>query len=275
VVFRILFGSDGSEEILAGLLSSVLDLPEEEYESLAIVDPALKGEVSDKHGILDVRIKTTSGRVLNIEVQLEADTAMRHRVHFYHSRMFCDQIRSGDPYARLQSAISVVITDFCWMDSTAFANHFTYYDPVTCCEFSDVMSIHTLELPKLPDNGAGRLYDWCRFLDARDEDELRGLAGRDPMIGKAVSMLLKLSEDDSVRYLEDMRQKARWREVAREEFVREEGLAAGKAEGRAEGLATGKVEAQVAIARNLRAAGLSPDVIAQSTGLSPEEVEGL
>ncbi|MDR3307827.1 MAG: Rpn family recombination-promoting nuclease/putative transposase, partial [Coriobacteriales bacterium] len=37
VVFRILFGSDGSEEILAGLLSSVLDLPEEEYESLAIV----------------------------------------------------------------------------------------------------------------------------------------------------------------------------------------------------------------------------------------------
>jgi predicted transposase/invertase (TIGR01784 family) len=138
-------------------------------------------------------------------------------------------------------------------------------------------------LPKLPDEGEGRLYTWCRFLDAEDEDELRGLADKDPVIEKAVGMLLKLSEDEVLRYREDMRQKARWSKMAREDFVHDqgkaEGLAEGKAEGlaegKAEGLAEGEVKAQVTIAHNLKEAGLPFDIIAQSTGLSLDEVAGL
>jgi hypothetical protein len=80
-------------------------------------------------------------------VQLEAERAMKQRVLFYHSKMFCDQIHSGDSYARLQDAISVVITDFDWTGSASFANHFTYYDSQTCCEFSDAMSIQVHPYP--------------------------------------------------------------------------------------------------------------------------------
>ena len=52
---------------------------------------------------------------------------------------------------------------------------------------------------------------------------------------------------------------------------REEGLAKGLAKGRAEGLAEGRIEA----ARNMKAKGLPVDLIAECSGLSPEEIAKL
>ena len=52
---------------------------------------------------------------------------------------------------------------------------------------------------------------------------------------------------------------------------REEGLAKGLAKGRAEGLAEGRIET----ARNMKAKGLPVDLIAECSGLSPEEIAKL
>ncbi|MBQ8959224.1 MAG: hypothetical protein IJ057_12145 [Bacteroidales bacterium] len=49
----------------------------------------------------------------------------------------------------------------------------------------------------------------------------------------------------------------------------------GKEEGRAEGKAEGKAEANIENARKMKALGISPDIIAQVTGLSEEEIERL
>jgi predicted transposase/invertase (TIGR01784 family) len=84
-------------------------------------------------------------------------------------------------------------------------------------------------------------------------------------------MLLKLSEDESIRYAELMEQKARWSKMAREDYVRAEG----EARGEAKGLTKGKAEERTAIARNLKTAGLPLDIIARSTGLSLKEVDAL
>jgi predicted transposase/invertase (TIGR01784 family) len=54
-----------------------------------------------------------------------------------------------------------------------------------------------------------------------------------------------------------------------------EGLAKGKAEGLAEGEAKGKAEEKNMIAKNLLKAGLSNDLIAESTGLSTQEIAKL
>ena len=56
---------------------------------------------------------------------------------------------------------------------------------------------------------------------------------------------------------------------------REEGLAKGRAEGRAEGLAKGRAEERIEIARNMKENGLSVDLIAACSGLSPEEIAQL
>ena len=60
---------------------------------------------------------------------------------------------------------------------------------------------------------------------------------------------------------------------------REEGLAKGLAKGRAEGLAKGlskgRAEERIEIARNMKENGLSVDLIAACSGLSPEEIAKL
>ena len=54
---------------------------------------------------------------------------------------------------------------------------------------------------------------------------------------------------------------------------RAEGLAEGLAEGRAEGREEGRTEAICDIARNMKAQGLPLELIARTTGLSPEEID--
>ena len=56
---------------------------------------------------------------------------------------------------------------------------------------------------------------------------------------------------------------------------REEGRAEGLAKGRAEGLAKGRAEERIEIARNMKAKELPVDLIAECSGLSPEEIAKL
>ena len=57
--------------------------------------------------------------------------------------------------------------------------------------------------------------------------------------------------------------------------IAEDALKKGRAEGRAEGLAEGRAEAIKENARNLKANGVSVEVIAKSLGLTAAEIEAL
>ena len=54
-----------------------------------------------------------------------------------------------------------------------------------------------------------------------------------------------------------------------------EGIEQGMAEGMAQGIEQGSRQANLQSAKNFKALGVAVDVIAQATGLSVEEVEGL
>ena len=53
------------------------------------------------------------------------------------------------------------------------------------------------------------------------------------------------------------------------------GMKTSRAEGRAEGLAEGELQAKLAVARSLKAAGVDISIIANSTGLTPDEIAKL
>ncbi len=56
---------------------------------------------------------------------------------------------------------------------------------------------------------------------------------------------------------------------------REEGRIEGREEGHREGLERGLAEGRLAVAKNLKALGISIADIAKATGLTPEEIEAL
>jgi predicted transposase/invertase (TIGR01784 family) len=70
-VFKRIFGDRRNTAVLAAFLKAALDLPDREFDRLTIIDPHLKREsVAEKAGILDVKVHTTSGIVINVEIQV-------------------------------------------------------------------------------------------------------------------------------------------------------------------------------------------------------------
>ena len=68
-VFKLLFGDNRHKSILIDMLKSFVDLPDEEFE-LVFLDTYLKPEhEEDKMGILDVKVSTKTGNIVDIEIQ--------------------------------------------------------------------------------------------------------------------------------------------------------------------------------------------------------------
>jgi predicted transposase/invertase (TIGR01784 family) len=245
-IFKLIFGDSRNKKILISFLRAILDLPDDEYE-LELLDPYLKPELeSDKLGILDVRLKTTSGKIVDIEIQVAQVANLFERISFYKSKMIIEQIGKHDWYDAIKKVICIVITDYNLIKSdkkSKYHHRFVFKDSEDNAVFGEVEEIHTLELPKLPEKPDNSiLWEWGQFIKAQDEEGLAMLAERNRTVGQAVDELYRLSADEEVRYQYEMREKA-WRDAkAREAWVEKEGREKGRQEGRKEGRQEGLQE---------------------------------
>ncbi|MDR3181695.1 MAG: Rpn family recombination-promoting nuclease/putative transposase, partial [Planctomycetaceae bacterium] len=228
--------------------------------------PHLKADwLDDKLGILDVKIHTTTGKVIDVEIQVAPTAPMRERLIFYLAKMVTEQIGEGYDYAVIKRVISVVITDFELIPKNPAYHHvFRLYDRKHESEFSDLIEVNTLELPKLPKRkDKSKLYDWLQFFKTKKEEELEMLASHNPMIGKAVGILKKLSVDERTRMLAE-----------KQEMLRMD-ISASIKKGRAEGIAEGEARRAVEIARYLLGMKIPISEIAAATNFSRKEIEKL
>jgi predicted transposase/invertase (TIGR01784 family) len=157
--------------------------------------------------------------------------------------------------------IAVVITDFELIkDRAKYRHRFTLYDKSDDTEFTDLLRVHTLELPKLPkENDGTELWNWLRFIGAEKKEDMDMIAQTNPQIKKAVAVLAELSADERARMLYESREKARRDEASRMRGALRDGMEKGKAE----------------VTRNAFAMGLSDDQIEKLTGLTRTEIEEL
>ncbi len=257
-IFKLLFGDERSIEILTDYLKSVLRLPADEYEEVNLIDPHLKQEhAEDKLGILDVRVRTKSRKVIDIEIQVKPSPELRERVVYYGSKMITEQIVSGGRYAGIKRVIQIIITDHPLITgSDRYHHRFTLYDPEARTEFTDILEVNTLELPKLPAQDDGtELWNWMRFLSARGKEDFEMIAEKNPQIRKAVVRLEELSNDERTRLLYESREKMEWDNAARDRAARK--------------------ETSIAIAKKMLRRKRPIDEIMEDTGLLREEVESL
>jgi predicted transposase/invertase (TIGR01784 family) len=227
--FRIFFAP--RPDLLKYLLQSVIRLPNDDFDEIVIVDPHVYPDHPDwKYGVLDIKIRVRSKKVIDVEMQKEKITHLRERVVFYTSGMIREQAVSGDDYENIKRVISVIITNHPVIaGDNAYHHRYTLYDPETRSEFTDLIEIHILELPKLPKTEDGSdLWNWMKFLTAKTKKELEMIAEKSPTLEKAAKSLLEFSEDEVARYrLERMRLAATDERLRREEAVakgREEGM---------------------------------------------------
>ena len=265
LVFKLIFGDQRNVDILTAFLKSVLDLPEDEYDRLTIVDPHLKPDFNgDKSGILDIKIHTKSGKIIEAEMQISNIPQMRERIVFYAAKMITEQIGKGGKYNVIKRVISIVITDYRLIpENERYHNRYRLVDPDTGSQFTDLLEVDVLELPKLPGDDNTELWEWMMFLKSERKEDLSMLEKRNPQIRKAVAVLKELSQDERTRLLYEEREKA-WRDEA----SRIDGAIQ---EGRQEGRQENKLEN----ARNFLLLGIPIETIAKGTGLSVEEIRKL
>jgi len=262
VVFKLTFGDMKNISLLAAFLKSVLDLPATEYDHLVLVDPHLQREFpDDKLGVLDVKIHTTTGKVIDVEIQVESQADMWERILFYTARLTTEQLRSGLDYKLVKKAVSIIILDWNLTEKQSHYHHrFRLYDDRNICHFPDLFEINTLELPKLPANPDGsEMYNWLRLFTATTKEELEMVAKTNPEIAKTVGVIMELSEDERTRMLAESQEKFR-----RDEFSR-----------RKKAYQDGRQEERLAVAKNLFRLKMSPEVIVEATGLTLEEIRTL
>jgi predicted transposase/invertase (TIGR01784 family) len=144
-------------------------------------------------------------------------------------------------------------------------------DSEAAIEFTDLIEIHTLELPKLPETADNYLWHWLRFLRAQSKEDLDMGAPAGPKLQKTVVKLLELSEDEEARMIYEAEVKALRDDRACMRGAFEKGVVQGNREGKVEG----KNEKALEIARNLIDIGMPIEKIADATALSYEEIEKL
>jgi predicted transposase/invertase (TIGR01784 family) len=108
VVFRLLFGDIRNVDLLSDFLKSVLTLPQDDLSEITIVDPHLLRKHPDKKlGILDLKAKTKSGKIIHLEIQLSDLPQMRERLIFYDAGLITNQIGAGEDYGVIKRVITI------------------------------------------------------------------------------------------------------------------------------------------------------------------------
>jgi predicted transposase/invertase (TIGR01784 family) len=257
-IFKLLFGDERNKSILIDLLKAFIDLPDEEYE-LTFLDTYLKPESEDdKLGIVDVKVRTGAGKIIDIEIQVSPVKSIGKRLSFYKSKLIVEQIGKRELYSVIQKVICICITNYeLFAGVHDYLNNFKFYNPKNGLCFEDIPEeVYTLELPKVPIMNDGTDgWEWVQFLRAKRKEEFEMVAEKNPEIRKAVDTLYELSADESVRAEYERRQKA-WRD-------------------RMSQLEGARLDGVTEIARKMKKAGEAVHKIAMYTGLPAQEIERL
>ena len=223
-----------NETARIGFLSAVLKLNPTEIKKTQILNTYLRKEhEDDKQGILDVRVSLNNNMEIDIEIQLSELRVWADRSLFYLSKMYSEQIKPGQTYDVFKKCVGISILDFNLTDRKEYHSVYRLRDQKGH-EFSDVLEVHVIELKKEL-TGHGELEDWIRFFNVKREEDLKMIKTKNPGILEAIGELQRMNMSNPLRVLFEGYQK-KWRDqMAREDYVREEGMTVGKAEGKAEG----------------------------------------
>ena len=215
-----------NEAVRKHFVSNVLEIPVEEIQSARIVSPVLgKAYLWQKEGVLDILLVLQDGRKVNIELQVRSIKYWDRRVSFYLARMLAEDMRAGEDYGKLKKCINISILDFEIDDSPEYHRVYRLRDRQGN-DFTDLMEVHIIELRK--DLSGGKLDDWIRLFNAKTEEELSMIKTENPGVLEAIREVRAMSYGKTLRWMYETWRMNQWDRKAREEYVRDEGIARGE-----------------------------------------------
>ncbi|MGI0518242.1 PD-(D/E)XK nuclease family transposase [Treponema denticola] len=266
--FKRVFGVEENKDVLQDLLECILDIPPETIAGLELLDKEFhKDSISDKTGVLDVKLRLKNNIIIDIEIQNRWNSEFVQRTIFYWAKMYTENLKTSDVYTKLPKCITINIVGEGFDLNNLLHSEYNVVEKHINERLSDELEIHFLNLAKVKeqqesfeqDEKKKKLYNWLKFIKT-DNPEVR------KMLAESSEMMAKANETIEVM---EMSPKEKWLYENRMKY--EHDKASWKHVGYQEGVHQNKLET----AKNLLAMNFPIENIAQATGLSLEEIKKL
>ena len=264
IIFQAIFGEVGSENITKDFLEKIL---KRKIEKISLdKNPILRRELKDdKLGVLDIITELDGKEKCNIEMQLIDKNNIIERMLYYWSKMYTRQIKAGDDYNKLEKTIVILIADF----NIKGLEEVEYYSTWKIIEtnsvkkliLTDKFELDIIELSKIKgrENEKDQLLDWLIFLENPESERVTRKMKENENLKEAVEKLDRISEDEKMQRIIELREKA----------IRDEHAIYAK------GVDDGIEKGIMKIAKSMLKKGMNVSDIIEITGLTKEEIEKL
>ena len=264
VIFKRVFGDENNKDILAAMISALLEIPRESIKSIEISNVELPPEYYDqKFSRLDLRLNV-DGKIVNVEMQVNYEADFRERTLFYWSKLYSEELKAGDEYGELKNTYCVNIINFNLFDCEDYHSHFKVMEKDRHEVLSDKFGIHFFELKKINNVRKNKsMEDWLRLINAETEDELMEIQQTTtiPEVTSTIVKLRQMSADEKIRWEAYYREKRLHDEASALGSARREGIKEGVERGRAEGRAEGAQSLKESLIQKWRKSGMTDEQI--------------
>lgn len=283
--FKKLFGTEINKELLISFLNALLH-GREKIEDITYLNAERLGtQEYDRRAVFDVYCKNEKGEHFIVEMQKGEQQFFKDRSIYYSTFAIREQAPRGEWDYGLKGIYTIGILNFCFHGTPAdreFYHEVKLMDIDTKEVFYDKLTFIYLEMPKFTktENELETLFDkWLYAIR-----NLASLMERPRALQEKVfthlfeaAEISKFDRQERSEYEESLKVYRDWYSVMK--TAEEKGFAKGEAQGLQKGLQKGiekgAANKALAIARQLKADGLTTELIAKYTGLSTGEIEKL
>jgi len=270
--FKRVFGTEENKDVLQDLLECILDIPPENIAGLELLDKEFHKELlSEKLGILDIKLRLKDGTFVDIEIQNSWHFDFPERTLYYWSKMYNEAIKQGQDYTNLPKCITINLIGKGFDKNKRLHNKYLVLEKDTKEPLASKLEIHILNLEKarllkegqFKDNKTKRLLSWLKFIETDNPEVREMLEQESTMMKKANAAISVMEMSPRDKWLYDSRMKY------------EHDRASCISEGYRQGLDKGAYQNKLETAKLMKKMNYPISDICTISGLSVEEIEKL
>ena len=252
-LFKYIFANEKHKGVTLSFINAVLGLEgTRAFVDLQFAHTARGARsVDGKATVLDFSCITSDGTQVNIEVQIRDQHNIVRRTLYYWAQCYQEPLRRGEDYRMLRRTVTINLLGYRFLPQDDFHSVYRLYNPATQHLLTDDIEVHFLEMPKVPRaakrdlRGMRLLEKWMVFLNNKlSDEEMEALVMSEAALKEAWDAMEDFLRDARRRSAYRQREKAERDYISEMNFMREEGLEKGIAEGRAQGIAEEREKAE-------------------------------
>ncbi|GAA4843242.1 Rpn family recombination-promoting nuclease/putative transposase [Algivirga pacifica] len=269
--FKLLFGTEANKDLLIDFLNQLLKEEAGTIIHISYLNKEQKGKNKEaRTSVYDIYCENQEGERFIVEIQKAKQDFFMDRMLYYATFPIQEQAKKGDWNYELKAVYSIAILDFILPSSDKSDKEVIttgkLHDLRRNKIMSDKLTFYYLEMPKFEKEWQDCHTHFDKWLYLfKNLNQLHEMP-----VGLVDRTLKKFLKEAKIANLNN-EEYAMYEESLKQYNDLKNSLDTAREEGREEG----KKEEKIEIARNLKKAGVSVDIIMSSTGLLKEEIEKL